>query len=268
MPFGRLPHPDRGVIKRCFARNPYRFDDTLDNSILDFIIHEEFDEGRIDELLNEFENPAKILDTNWYAIKPMYEKKYRELINDKEKFVSINDIRLSRDCVKKAIKYLREIYRHRIGKTKVISLNNHTEDGGVCGEPRPLPRQPAYTEKQLLAHSLSRKTVAMTHTSPSHVTFLHGNVPSGSCGYSATHLPGHNTHQIGASHSYDALSWIKIHGETTTAHRPGSRSTRSNARVADTRPGCPQPARQRLCHGYRRPLPRRPRSNPGRVDPQ
>ncbi|SES69183.1 hypothetical protein SAMN03159512_00095 [Pseudomonas sp. NFR09] len=113
-------------IKRCFARNPYRFDDTLDNSILDFIIHEDFDEDRIDELLNEFENPAKILDTNWYAIKPMYEKKYRELINDKEKFVSINDIRLSRDCVKKAIKYLREIYRHRIGKTKVISLNNHT----------------------------------------------------------------------------------------------------------------------------------------------
>ncbi|VVP11105.1 hypothetical protein PS732_03382 [Pseudomonas fluorescens] len=113
-------------IKRCFAKNPYRFDETLDNSILDFIINEEFDEDRIDELLNEFENPAKILDTNWYAIKPMYEKKYRELINDKEKFVSINDIRLSRDCVKKSIKYLREIYRHRIGKTKVISLNNHT----------------------------------------------------------------------------------------------------------------------------------------------
>ena len=44
----------------------------------------------------------------------------------KDKFVSINDIRLSRDCVKKSIKYLREIYRHRIGKTKVISLNNHT----------------------------------------------------------------------------------------------------------------------------------------------
>jgi hypothetical protein len=31
--------------------------------------------------------------------------------------------------VKKAIKYLREIYRHRIGKTKVISLNNHTDTG-------------------------------------------------------------------------------------------------------------------------------------------
>ncbi|MNF43407.1 hypothetical protein D3C85_701720 [compost metagenome] len=55
----------------------------------------------------------------------MYEKKYRELINDKSKFVSIDAIRLSRECVK-AVKYLREIYRHRIGNTKVISLNNHT----------------------------------------------------------------------------------------------------------------------------------------------
>ena len=113
-------------IKRCFARTPYRFDDTLDNAILEFIMQEEFEEERIDELLSEFENPAKILDTNWYAIKPMYEKKYRELINDKSKFVSINDIRLSRECVKKAVKYLREIYRHRIGKTRVISLNSHT----------------------------------------------------------------------------------------------------------------------------------------------
>ncbi len=34
----------------------------------------------LDNMLHEFENPAKILDTNWYAIKPMYEKKYRELI--------------------------------------------------------------------------------------------------------------------------------------------------------------------------------------------
>lgn len=113
-------------IKRCFARTPYRFDDTLDNAILEFITSEHFAEERIDDLLNEFENPAKILDTNWYAIKPMYEKKYRELINDKSRFVSINDIRLSRECVKKAVKYLREIFRHRIGKTRVISLNNHT----------------------------------------------------------------------------------------------------------------------------------------------
>ncbi|WP_447649425.1 hypothetical protein [Pseudomonas abietaniphila] len=117
-------------IKRCFARQPYRFDDTLDNSILDFIMSEEFDEGRIDDLLNEYENPAKILDTNWYAIKPMYEKKYRELIDDKSRFISINDIRISRESVKKAVKYLREIYRHRIGKTRVISLNQHTGKTG------------------------------------------------------------------------------------------------------------------------------------------
>ena len=113
-------------IKRCFAREPHRYDESLDNALLELIVAEDFDEARIDAMLNEHENPAKILDTNWFAIKPMYEKKYRELVNDRDKFVSINDIRLSRESVKKAIKYLREIYRHRIGKTRVISLNNYT----------------------------------------------------------------------------------------------------------------------------------------------
>ncbi|WP_061237791.1 hypothetical protein [Ectopseudomonas composti] len=112
-------------IKRCFARDQYRFDDSLDDAMLDFIVSERFNEAQLDAMLNEYEDPAKILDTNWYAIKPMYEKKYRELIHDAEKFVSINDIRLSRESVKQAIKYLREIYRHRIGKTRVISLNDY-----------------------------------------------------------------------------------------------------------------------------------------------
>jgi len=111
-------------IKRCFAKDEYRFDETLDNAIIDFIREPEFDESKLDNMLIEHENPAKILDTNWYAIKPMYEKKYRELVRDNKKFSSINDIRLSRDSVKKSIHYLREIYRHRISKTKVISLNN------------------------------------------------------------------------------------------------------------------------------------------------
>ncbi|MGP9801090.1 hypothetical protein [Rheinheimera sp. NSM] len=110
-------------IKRCFAKDNYRFDEQLDKAMLEFIRSDDFDEAALDNMLHEFENPAKILDTNWYAIKPMYEKKYRELIHNKDKFVSINDIRLSRDSVKKAIKYLREIYRHKISKTKVISLN-------------------------------------------------------------------------------------------------------------------------------------------------
>ena len=111
-------------IKRCFANEHARFDDTLDRSMLEFIKSEEFDEQLVDDMLNEFENPAKILDTNWYAIKPMYEKKYREMCHDRSNFVSINDIRLNRDNIKKAIKYLREIYRHRISKTQMISLND------------------------------------------------------------------------------------------------------------------------------------------------
>jgi len=62
-------------IKCCFARDQYRFDDSLDDAILDFIVAERFDEARLDAMLNEHQDPAKILDTNWYAIKPMYEKK-------------------------------------------------------------------------------------------------------------------------------------------------------------------------------------------------
>ena len=110
-------------IKRCFASDKYRFTEELDQAILDFIQSETLDESRLDSLLNEHENPAKILDTNWYAIKPMYEKKYRELIKDEHKFISINEIRLNITNVKKAIRYLREVYRHRITKTRVISLN-------------------------------------------------------------------------------------------------------------------------------------------------
>lgn len=111
-------------IKRCFANEHTRFNDTLDRSMLEFIRNEEFDEQVVDDMLNEFENPAKILDTNWYAIKPMYEKKYREMCHDRSNFVSINDIRLNRDNIKKAIRYLREIYRHRISKTQMISLSD------------------------------------------------------------------------------------------------------------------------------------------------
>ncbi len=112
-------------IKRCFAKDEYRFDDTLDKAIVRFIQEDEFDESELEEMLLQHENPAKILDTNWYAIKPMYEKKYRELIRDSKKFTSINDIRLDVECVKGAIHYLREIYRHKISQTKIISLNNN-----------------------------------------------------------------------------------------------------------------------------------------------
>jgi hypothetical protein len=66
----------------------------------------------------------------------MYEKKYRELIRDSSKFTSINDLRLSIDSVKGAIHYLREIYRHRISETRVISLTPPLEtSAGLPGEP-------------------------------------------------------------------------------------------------------------------------------------
>ena len=110
-------------MKRCFARDEYRYNDEIDKAIIGFIQSDVFNEEEVEKYFLEYENPAKILDTNWYAIKPMYEKKYRELIEDNERFVSINDIRLDMKNVKNAIKYLREIYRHRISKTNMLSLN-------------------------------------------------------------------------------------------------------------------------------------------------
>ncbi|MBD1388792.1 hypothetical protein IC617_05075 [Neiella sp. HB171785] len=112
-------------IKRCFAKDKYRYDSTLDQAIIELIKAETFDEEKIESLVNQFESPAKILDTNWFAIKPMYEKKYRELIRDDNKFQSINDIRLSSENIKKTIRYLREIYRHRISRTKILSLSDN-----------------------------------------------------------------------------------------------------------------------------------------------
>ncbi|CAG9000899.1 MAG: hypothetical protein CENE_02906 [Candidatus Celerinatantimonas neptuna] len=111
-------------IKRCFAKDEYRYNDEIDKAVIDLIRNDDFNEESIDQYFNTFENPAKILDTNWYAIKPMYEKKYRELIEEQKRFVSINDIRLDITNVKNAIKYLREIYRHRISKTNILSLND------------------------------------------------------------------------------------------------------------------------------------------------
>ncbi|MCP4324605.1 MAG: hypothetical protein GY787_22650 [Alteromonadales bacterium] len=111
-------------VKRCFAKGDYGYDDKFDETFLNMIKDEHFDETELDKMISEFENPAKILDTNWHAIKPMYEKKYREILGGEEdKFVSINDIRLTSENVKGAIKYLREIYRYRVSKTKLISLN-------------------------------------------------------------------------------------------------------------------------------------------------
>jgi hypothetical protein len=111
-------------IKRCFAKDEFLYNDVIDKLVLKAIKDDDFNEEEIKQYFLNFENPAKVLDTNWYAIKPMYEKKYRELITDKKKFTSINDIRLTSDSVIRALKYIREIYRHKISKTSIVSLNS------------------------------------------------------------------------------------------------------------------------------------------------
>ena len=103
-------------------------------------------------------------------------------------------------------------------------------------------RYPAlwHTWKQFLGYFLASSTVPVTLTSPSAVTFLYGKLPSrGERLLRYTLAEVKKPHLFSASNTYAALSWIRIQGETTTAQRLGSRSTRSNARVADTSPRLP-----------------------------
>lgn len=116
-------------IKRCFAKESYSFNGDVDEAILKLITDEAFDEAVVDAMLNDYEDPAMILDTNWYAIKPMYEKKYRELINDPDKFIGVDEVKLSKQQIKQAIRYLRSAYRHRVSKTRMLSLNKLGEPG-------------------------------------------------------------------------------------------------------------------------------------------
>lgn len=122
-------------IKRCFAKVEHRFDESLDEKLLQLITAENYEHAMLDSYLNKSEDPAMILDANWYAIKPMYEKKYREMIPDGDKFIGVDEIKISLEQVKKAIVYLRHSYRHRVSKTRMLSLSDasftpsHTPEG-------------------------------------------------------------------------------------------------------------------------------------------
>src|SRR5450830_1779345 len=111
----------------------------------------------------------------------------------------------------------------------------------MARELAPSPRRSAHTPKQFPQHFAVSKTVPVTRTSPSPVTFLYGKMPSPHLRLLRYTLTAAQTaHHFRADVSYAALSWIRIHGETTTAHKLGSRSSRSNARVADTSPRLPE----------------------------
>ena len=109
-------------IKRCFTRSQYQFTDTVETAIVDYIHGNGVDEEDLVQLLHAHEDPSKILDTNWQAIKPMYERKYRELLPESD-FISIDDIRLDFSTVLKSIKYIKQMYSHKISKINSISLS-------------------------------------------------------------------------------------------------------------------------------------------------
>ncbi|MCY4044445.1 MAG: hypothetical protein OXE99_05135 [Cellvibrionales bacterium] len=108
-------------IKRCFTKTQYQFTDAVENAIINYIHGEDIEDHELASLLFPHEDPSKILDTNWQAIKPMYERKYRELLPESD-FISIDDIRLDIDTVLKAIKYIKQMYNHKISKISALSL--------------------------------------------------------------------------------------------------------------------------------------------------
>ncbi len=116
-------------IKRCFAKTQYQFSDTVENAIIDYIHENGVDDEDLAALLYPHEDPSKILDTNWQAIKPMYERKYRELLPEAE-FISIDDIRLNIETVLKSIKYIKQMFSHKISKINSISLTRKPATSG------------------------------------------------------------------------------------------------------------------------------------------
>ena len=56
----------------------------------------------------------------------MYERKYRELLPESD-FISIDDIRLDVDTVLKSIKYIKQMYNHKISKISALSLTKRRQ---------------------------------------------------------------------------------------------------------------------------------------------
>jgi len=52
-------------VKRCFAKDEYCFDNKFDEAFLKLIRDDEFNEAELDKMIYKFENPPKILDSNW-----------------------------------------------------------------------------------------------------------------------------------------------------------------------------------------------------------
>lgn len=100
-------------LQRCFVKEEDKQTNKLEEAIKTFLIEKEQDESKIREILNNSEDAAEIMEANWTRVKETYEKKYREFLPDRKKFVPIDDIRLTADDVLDALRYIYKVLRHR-----------------------------------------------------------------------------------------------------------------------------------------------------------
>jgi transcriptional regulator with XRE-family HTH domain len=110
-------------VKRCFAKELYKYGtDNLGSDKYSFDVESEMTHFLIDRLpsdtnlrtiLRDTEDPSEIMLANWKEVKSTYERKYRDLLQDPEKFVPIDQILLTVDDVIDALRYIGVTLRHK-----------------------------------------------------------------------------------------------------------------------------------------------------------
>lgn len=100
-------------IKRCFAKDQYKYSTQIEDEIKGYLVEKEQDETMIREILRESEEPSEIMEANWEEVKSMYERKYRDFLLDPSRFVAMDSVRLKTGDVINALKYIAATLRHQ-----------------------------------------------------------------------------------------------------------------------------------------------------------
>jgi hypothetical protein len=100
-------------LKRCFAKEEYKYTSKMEEEVTSYIIQREKDENQIKEVFKESEDPSEVMVANWEEVKSTCERKYSDFLNDPDKFIPMDDIRLKVDDVLNALKYISKTLRHQ-----------------------------------------------------------------------------------------------------------------------------------------------------------
>lgn len=100
-------------IKRCFAKEKYKYSNQVEEEIKNYLIERKQDEMKIKEVLKDLEDPSEIMEANWKDVKSIYEKKYRTLLPNPKSFIPMDAVRLTVGDVINALKYISATLRHQ-----------------------------------------------------------------------------------------------------------------------------------------------------------